>query len=59
MDISLDLIADAVFATKLLTAAESLYTFAKSNRGLYSECILEAKDFYRYVNFRNCMPLAD
>lgn len=30
---------DEDFAQKLLDAAEELYTFAVSNRGIYSDCV--------------------
>ncbi|KAK7490976.1 hypothetical protein BaRGS_00017848 [Batillaria attramentaria] len=37
---------DAAYSTKLLNAAESLYAFAKSNRGIYSQSVHEAAQFY-------------
>lgn len=38
--------SDAGFAGKLLEASKSLYTFAKNNRGKYTDCVTQAKDFY-------------
>lgn len=40
-------VSDKLFASKLLTAAKSLYTFAMNNRRLYSDCVPAARDFYR------------
>ncbi|XP_052821138.1 endoglucanase E-4-like [Mya arenaria] len=41
-----DICGDTAFADRLLTAAKSLYTFAKNNRGKYTDCVTQAKDFY-------------
>jgi len=41
-------ISDSDFAGKLLSAAESLYTFAKTYTGKYTDCVHDAGDFYRY-----------
>ncbi|XP_053378521.1 uncharacterized protein LOC123526589 [Mercenaria mercenaria] len=41
-----DMCGDTGFADKLLEASKSLYTFAKNNRGKYTDCITQAKDFY-------------
>ncbi|WAR14642.1 GUN4-like protein, partial [Mya arenaria] len=43
-------ICDTAFADRLLTAAKSLYTFAKNNRGKYTDCVTQAKDFYGYLH---------
>ena len=37
---------DTGFADRLLQASKSLYTFAKNNRGKYTDCVTQAKDFY-------------
>ncbi|XP_052239386.1 endoglucanase A-like isoform X2 [Dreissena polymorpha] len=37
---------DTNFANTLLSAAKSLYNFAKANRGKYSDCVSQARDFY-------------
>nr|BAU45388.1 endo-1,4-beta-glucanase [Bellamya sp. UM-2014] len=37
---------DTAYAAQLLTAAESLYAFAKANRGIYSQSIPNAANFY-------------
>ncbi|KAH3741114.1 hypothetical protein DPMN_047832 [Dreissena polymorpha] len=41
-----DICGDAAFADSLLAAAKSLYTFAKNNRGKYTDCVTQARDFY-------------
>ncbi|XP_060595558.1 endoglucanase A-like [Ruditapes philippinarum] len=41
-----DMCADTRFSDKLLNASKSLYEFAKNNRGIYSDCVIQAKDFY-------------
>ena len=35
------------FADELLQAARSLYKFARSNRGLYSDCVDGVENFYK------------
>nr|BAF38757.1 cellulase [Corbicula japonica] len=41
-----DVCSDTTFANNLLTAAKSLYTFTKNNRGIYSQCVNAAAAFY-------------
>lgn len=41
-----DICGDATYADKLLNAAKSLYNFAKAHRGLYTQCVHEAQNFY-------------
>ncbi|XP_045161145.2 endoglucanase E-4-like isoform X2 [Mercenaria mercenaria] len=41
-----DVCGDTTFASKLLTAAKSLYTFTKNNRGIYTQCVNAAAQFY-------------
>ncbi|XP_045162577.2 endoglucanase A-like [Mercenaria mercenaria] len=41
-----DMCGDTGFADRLLGASKSLYTFAKNNRGKYTDCVTQAKDFY-------------
>jgi len=48
---------DAGYATTLLNAAKSLYTFAKGNRGVYSSCI-NVKDFYGSSNDQDELAVA-
>jgi hypothetical protein len=38
---------DPAYASKLLTHAKQLYTFADQRRGKYSDCITDAANFYR------------
>ena len=38
--------SDPTYAATLLTHAESLYTFADTYRGIYSNCITDAQGFY-------------
>lgn len=41
---------DPAYATKLLERAESLFTFANTHRGKYSDCIQNARAFYQSHN---------
>ena len=42
---------DASYSAELLTHAEQLYEFGDSHRGVYSDAITNAADFYKYVKF--------
>ena len=42
---------DASYAGDLLGRAKQLYDFAKNHRGIYSQSISNAKDFYGLVYF--------
>lgn len=37
---------DAGFSGKLLDAAKSIYQFAKNHKGIYSQSVPQAKDYY-------------
>ena len=37
---------DAVYSAQLLESAESIYRFADAYRGVYSDSLPEAQDFY-------------
>ena len=39
--------ADASYSAELLTHAEQLYEFGDSHRGVYSDVITNAADFYK------------
>lgn len=39
--------SDSVYANQLLQAAESLYAFADTYRGIYSDSIPNVNSFYR------------
>lgn len=39
-------VSEAEFAQRLLDAATSLYDFAKENKGIYSNCVKQAEDYY-------------
>nr|BBJ26608.1 GH9 cellulase [Xylophaga rikuzenica] len=41
-----DVCGRPILADRLLAASKSLYTFAKKNRGLYSDCVKQADDYY-------------
>jgi len=41
-------VPDSGFANQLKVAAESLYSFAKTYTGKYTDCVHDAGDFYRY-----------
>ena len=45
-DIKYNLYSDAPYSGKLLTAAKSLYAFAKAHPGIYSNSVPQAKNFY-------------
>merc|ERR1712137_1191570 len=49
---------DNAYASKLLTAAKSLYKFAKANRGVYSQCVHEAAQFYSSSGDKDDMAVA-
>merc|ERR1712137_286406 len=53
-----DICGDNAYATKLLTAAKSLYTFAKGNRGLYSQCMNAAAAFYGSTSDKDDLAVA-
>lgn len=38
---------DPRFGDELLVGAKSLYKFAKANRGLYTDCLDAADDYYQ------------
>ena len=40
------------YANTLLTAAKSLYAFAKNHKGIYSQSVSQASNFYGYVSYR-------
>jgi hypothetical protein len=44
--IKYNLYSDAPYSGKLLTAAKSLYAFAKAHPGIYSNSVPQAKNFY-------------
>ena len=39
------------YANTLLTAAKSLYAFAKNHKGIYSQSVSQASNFYGYVSY--------
>lgn len=41
---------DGSYADELLSSAESLYAFADKYRGIYSDSIWEANEYYRSVD---------
>ena len=41
-------VPDSGFANQLKVAAESLYSFAKTDTGKYTDCVHDAGDVYRY-----------
>jgi len=49
---------DTGYASRLLDAAKSLYTFAKQHRGIYSNCVTQAKDFYGSTSEQDNMAVA-
>ncbi|XP_067659684.1 uncharacterized protein [Haliotis asinina] len=49
---------DKVYSTKLLTAAKSLYEFAKAHQGKYSDSVPDAKEFYGSSGFLDELALA-
>ena len=42
-------LSDVDYADRLVAAARQIYTFAKNNRGKYSDVISDAAKFYKYV----------
>nr|BBJ26603.1 GH9 cellulase [Xylophaga rikuzenica] len=52
-----DTCGDASFAADLLSAAESLYAFAKNNKGLYDDC-MAAGDFYSSSSYQDELAAA-
>lgn len=44
---------DSAFSTKLLTAAKSLYKFAKDYKGIYSQSVPEANLYYSSTGYRD------
>ena len=40
------IITDAGYSTRLLSAAKSLYDFANTHRGVYTQTVPASKDFY-------------
>ena len=41
---------DSVYSEKLLTHAKQLFEFGDQYRGIYSDSITGAADFYRYIH---------
>ena len=39
-------VVDAAYSTKLLTAAKNLYDFAKNHKGIYSQSVQDAAQYY-------------
>ncbi|XP_076092968.1 endoglucanase A-like [Mytilus galloprovincialis] len=49
---------DAGYSTRLLSAAKSLYEFANTHRGVYTQTVPASKDFYGSDNYRDEMCTA-